>query len=143
MRTLLLELRPSALVETKLSDLLKQLGETVTGRTGTAVVVTCNGPCQLPAHVHETLYRIAQEACNNIVKHADATQVEICLTCVPSKHATIYICDNGIGFDPDEIRPDRLGLSIMRERVQVIGAKLTINSQPGRNTEVTVTWQAQ
>ena len=45
-------------------------------------------------------------------------------------------------FDPDEIRPDRLGLSIMRERVQVIGAKLTINSQPGRNTEVTVTWQA-
>jgi ligand-binding sensor domain-containing protein/signal transduction histidine kinase len=143
MRTLLLELRPSALVETKLSDLLKQLGETVTGRTGTAVVVTCNGPCQLPAHVHETLYRIAQEACNNIVKHADATQVEICLTCTPGKHATIYICDNGIGFDPDEIRPDRLGLSIMRERVQVIGAKLTINSQPGRNTEVTVTWQAQ
>ena len=79
MRTLLLELRPAALVEANLGDLLRQLAESVSGRSGIPVAVSLEG-CpvpDLPAEVHVALYRIAQEALNNVVKHAQAHRVEI------------------------------------------------------------------
>jgi len=68
MRTLLLELRPTALAEASLDDLLRQLGEAVTGRTGVPVTMTVEGRCALPEDVHVALYRIAQEALNNVAK---------------------------------------------------------------------------
>jgi signal transduction histidine kinase len=83
MRTLLLELRPTALVESSLDHLLQQLAEAVTGREGVPVKVTIEGQCQLSPDVHVALYRIAQEALNNVVKHAQASQVAVSLRCVP------------------------------------------------------------
>jgi signal transduction histidine kinase len=50
------------------------------------------------------------------------------------------ICDDGRGFDPDQIPPDRMGLGIMRERAEAVGAQLEIVSQTGRGTRLTVTW---
>ena len=73
MRTLLMELRPAALVEANMADLLRQLGEAVTGRTGVPVTVTVEGQYKFPPDVHVALYRIAQEALNNVVKHAQAS----------------------------------------------------------------------
>ena len=154
MRTLLLELRPAAMVETNLGDLLRQLGEAVTGRKGIPVQVAIEGPCTLPTDVHVALYRIAQEALNNVVKHARARRVTVSLRCAPSpstqrvgsapgeqaKSAELRICDDGRGFDPHCVPPDRLGLGIIRERAQAIDAALEIESQAGQGTKITAVW---
>jgi GAF domain-containing protein/HAMP domain-containing protein len=150
MRTLLLELRPAALVEASLDDLLHQLGDATTGRTGVPVKISIEGQIDLPPDVHVTLYRIAQEALNNVVKHSRASEVEVCLqrslsvaedTSGTLIRAELEVRDNGRGFDTSSIPPDRFGLGIIRERVQAIGANLTIQSQAGRGTRVAVDWK--
>ncbi len=149
MRTLLLELRPAALVETCLGDLLRQLGEAVAGRTGVPVTVSIQGQCAPPSEVHVALYRIAQEALNNVVKHAESSQVDVSLHCTtspggdgdaPRNQVELRVSDNGRGFDPDRIPPNRLGLGIIRERAQAIGAVLVVESQVGQGTQVKVVW---
>jgi ligand-binding sensor domain-containing protein/signal transduction histidine kinase len=152
MRTLLLELRPAALIETDLGDLLRQLGEAASGREGLPVEVTVDGQCRLPSEVHVALYRIAQEALNNVGRHARARNVQASLSCVgPGKdgavaegditRVTLRIGDDGRGFDPDRVPPNHLGLGIMRERAEKIGAELTIETEPGAGTTVTAVWQ--
>jgi signal transduction histidine kinase len=153
MRTLLLELRPAAVVETSLEELLRQLGEAVAGREGVPVTVEVEGLCELPADLHVALYRIAQEALNNVVKHAKASQVAVSLRCTPrlpspSLHegegagVKVELCirDDGRGFDPDDVSPEHMGLGIMRERAEAAGAQVGIDSQAGRGTQVTVIW---
>jgi signal transduction histidine kinase len=149
MRTLLLELRPATLVEANLGGLIQQLGEAVAGRTGIPVSVTVRGQCSVPSDVHVAIYRIAQEALNNVVKHARATQVEVTLSCATaarnidresSGRVELEVRDNGRGFDHDTIPPDSLGLRIIRERTQAIGARLRINSQVGAGTQIIVEW---
>ncbi len=151
MRTLLLELRPSVLAETRLEDLLHQLGEAASGKEGIPVNVMIEGDGILPVDVHLAFYRIAQEALNNIVKHARASQVTLRLGYglvarqepgqLPGASALLTIWDDGCGFDPVQVPPDHLGLGIMRERAQSIGASLTLNSHPGEGTQVTVLWE--
>jgi GAF domain-containing protein len=146
MRTLLMELRPTALAEANLGDLLRQLAEAVTGRTGLRVSVTVEGRCSPPSDVHVALYRIAQEALNNVVKHARASQVDIRLDCLSvtapgtKGRVELRVSDDGRGFDTGRIPPDRLGLGIIRERAQAIGAALQIESQSGQGTQVIVVW---
>jgi signal transduction histidine kinase len=153
MRTLLLELRPAALVETSLGDLLRQLGEAVTGREGVPVTVEVEGGCELPADLHVALYRIAQEALNNVAKHAKASQVAVSLRCTPrgpsaslqqgkgsAVKVELNIRDDGRGFDPHDLRPKGMGLGIMRERAEAVGAQLAIDSQTGHGTRLTVVW---
>jgi signal transduction histidine kinase len=152
MRTLLLELRPAALVEANLGDLLRQLAESVSGRSGIPVSVSLEG-CPVPDladEVHVALYRIAQEALNNVVKHAQAQRVEIRLWCSQEREGTqpgagvrveLRISDDGRGFDPATVSPDHLGLGIIRERAQAIGAQLRVESETGKGTAVEVMWQ--
>ena len=149
MRTLLMELRPAALVEASINDLLRQLSEAVTGRTGVPVAVVVEGECTLPSDVHVVLYRIVQEALNNVGKHAHASQVAVDLRCVPSsgtgvggeaRSVELHVWDDGRGFDPSCVPPECLGLGIMHERAVAIGAGLTIKSEVGRGTEVRVIW---
>jgi signal transduction histidine kinase len=146
MRTLLLELRPAALVETSLSDLLHQLAEAALGRAGVPVTTVVSGDCNLPSDVHVALYRIAQEALNNVIKHARASQAEVHLRCAAATDGTgreveLRIWDDGRGFDPQGIAPDHLGLGIMRERAEAIGAHLRIETRIGEGTEVSLTWK--
>jgi signal transduction histidine kinase len=151
MRTLLLELRPAALAETRLEDLLRQLGEAASGREGIPVSVTIEGQGELPAEVHIALYRIAQEALNNVVKHARASQVTVrlCYSCIerdesgmaPGLSVLLIIRDDGCGFDPTQVLHDHLGLGIMQERAHSIGASLTIDSHPGEGSQVTILWE--
>jgi GAF domain-containing protein/HAMP domain-containing protein len=147
MRTLLMELRPAALIEASLGDLLRQLGETVTGRKGIPVALDAKGEFVIPDDVHVALYRIAQEALNNVVKHADARQVAVSLRCLSSASGgnaagavKLCISDDGHGFDPTRIPPDRLGLGIIRERAQAIKATLEIESEPNSGTKIMVLW---
>lgn len=139
MRTLLLELRPAALVESDLPDLLRQLAEAFTGRTRIPIALELNDTCTLPPDVQVVLYRIAQEALNNIARHSQASHTSLRLqnsTC----QITLTIEDDGIGFDPASVPSNHLGLGIMAERVAAIGADLVIHSAPGKGTIVSVSW---
>jgi PAS domain S-box-containing protein len=139
MRTLLLELRPAALTEQELEVLLHQLAEAMTGRTRIPVSVEVRGSCSLPAEVRIALYRIAQEALNNISKHARASMARIDLGCCADS-ARLRISDDGRGFDPEGLPSGRLGMDIMRERAQAIGASLSVESQPGQGTCIQAEW---
>jgi PAS domain S-box-containing protein len=139
MRSLLVELRPNALVEIPLHTLLRQLSDAVIGRARLQVDLHVSGERALPPDVKITLYRIAQEALNNVVKHARAANVVVSLCLAPTVRLTV--ADNGSGFSPGCASGDHLGLKIMRERVDAIGARLTLDSTPGEGTQVTVVWQ--
>ncbi|MFH1524330.1 MAG: two-component regulator propeller domain-containing protein [Chloroflexota bacterium] len=138
MRTLLVELRPNALVEVPLPTLLRQFTEALKGRARIDIRLDSGGERKLPANVQICLYRIAQEALNNVVKHAQATQAVVTLEIDDVVRMTID--DNGMGFDPSAITADHLGLRIMRERAEAIGAKFSIDSKPGKGTQISVIW---
>ena len=87
--------------------------------------------------VKEVLYRIAQEALHNSVKHARATTVEVRL-CVLATGIMLEVFDNGVGFNPEQSFPGHLGLQSMRERVAHLGGTLQITSTPGRGTQIRV-----
>ncbi len=140
MRTLLLELRPSALTDAALPDLLRQLTEAVIGRSRLPVELYVDGDCCISADVQIVVYRIAQEALNNVVKYSRATLVSVNLRMRPEA-VFLSVVDNGIGFDPNQVPSNHLGLRIMRERAEAIGARLTIYSEPGEGTQVSVHWQ--
>jgi signal transduction histidine kinase len=140
MRTLLLELRPATLTQTRLSDLIKQLCEAFIGRSRLPIRLNIEGECELPPEVQVAFYRIAQESLNNVFKYARATQVDVNLFLAPA-HVHFETCDNGIGFDLSTSKPTSLGMRIMRERAQAIGAELQITSELGKGTCVALTWQ--
>ena len=139
MRTLLLELRPEALAEARMEDLLGQLGRVLTGRTGIPVTLDVAGRIKLPAAVQAALYRIAQEALNNIARHAQATQVAVGYDAEPG-WARLSISDDGCGFDVAGVGRDHFGLQNMHERAAAIGSSLHIESQPGAGTQIVVEW---
>ncbi len=139
MRTLLLELRPSALAEVDLPTLLRQLAEATTARARIPVQVTVRGEGTIPSEVKEVAYRVAQEALNNVVKHAQAPGAQVELT-LGAEGLVLAIYDEGRGFEPDRIPAGHLGLSIMRERAEAIGGILHVMSQPGQGTTVRLQW---
>jgi nitrate/nitrite-specific signal transduction histidine kinase len=139
MRTLLLELRPAALVGMQLGDLLRQLAEVTTGRARVPVTVTVEGQQSLSPDIQVALYRIAQEALNNVAKHAGASQATVSL-CRQPGGGKLCVSDDGQGFDLKDIPRESLGLGIMRERAEAIDATLTVESEIGRGTQVTVVW---
>jgi PAS domain S-box-containing protein len=139
MRTLLLELRPSTLTQTRLNDLIKQLCEAFIGRSRLPITLTIEGDCQLPPDVQIAFYRVAQESLNNVFKYARATQVNVRLFLSPSS-VHLETRDNGSGFDMSMVKPTSLGMRIMRERAEAIGADLQISSTPGSGTCVEMTW---
>ncbi len=147
MRTLLLELRPSALLESKLNDLMKQLAESAEGRSAIKVNLDVQQTKTLPEEVHISLYRISQEALNNVVKHAQATKVDLVLESRidnnQNQHVTLTISDNGSGFNPDSVRKDHFGLGIIHERAKLIGANLKLESKKGYGTLIRVEWSGR
>jgi PAS domain S-box-containing protein len=143
MRALLAELRPTTLTDAELGDLLRLLGSAFTGRTNIPVVEMIGDEGNLPAETQVAIYRICQEALNNIAKHAKASQVEIDLHHTP-QGLELHIRDNGCGFVPNEQPPSgHYGLGMMRERAETVGAILTITSQPGRGSEVAIRWEGK
>ena len=94
---------------------------------------------KLPAAVEEGLYRIAAEALNNALKHADATLVTITIA-IDEGQLALTVMDNGAGFAPDAVeRKGGLGLTSMQDRAGQLGGVLTIESAPGQGTTVRVT----
>ncbi|OGN92939.1 MAG: hypothetical protein A2Z71_01175 [Chloroflexi bacterium RBG_13_50_21] len=141
MRTLLLEMRPESLERAELKSLLTQLADAFIGRVRVPVTVDIKGDCELTHEVKIVFYRVAQEALNNIAKHSGARQVGLHLECQPGQ-LSLLVKDDGLGFDPATIAPEHLGIAIMRERANSIGAILKIESQVGQGTTVALDWKS-
>lgn len=139
MRTLLLELRPATLTQTRLSDLIKQLCEAFIGRSRLPIKLNIEGDRKLPPEVQVAFYRIAQESLNNVFKYARATEVNVSLF-LSASGAHFEVCDNGIGFDMSTAKPTSLGMRIMHERAEAIGADFHLSSTPGSGTCIEVIW---
>jgi signal transduction histidine kinase len=137
MRTLLFELRPAALADAELGYLLHQLAESITSRSRIPVEVHVEGECDLQPEMKVALYRITQEALNNVAKHAGASGARVNMSC-KSGEVLLVISDNGKGFDVASVHHESLGLGIMRERAKGIGAELKIDSKIGVGSEVRV-----
>ncbi len=139
MRTLLFELRPAALKQARLPDLLKQLSEAVMGRKRLPICLDVVGDCEIPCDVKVEMYRIAQESLNNVAKYARATRAELKVR-LEANQVHMEIKDNGIGFDQACVKPASLGLRIMRERAEAIHAELQVVSLQGQGTTVSLDW---
>jgi signal transduction histidine kinase len=142
MRTLLRELRPHAIEETDLVLLITHLSDGLSARQDIPAHLHLELSGVLPVNVHVALYRIAQEAMNNIAKHANASSVTVNLAGTDSR-AELVVIDDGYGFDQPESMKEGMGLGIMRERADEISADLSIVSEQDQGTTVTAIWQAE
>jgi two-component system nitrate/nitrite sensor histidine kinase NarX len=140
MRALLVELRPATLVKADMAELLRQLAEAVIGRSQIDVVVDIEPTPSLPGEVKVALYRIAQEALNNVAKHARARRVEVEFGARDGV-IVLRIRDDGCGFDLSTVPAGHFGLGNIHERAEGIGAQVSVDSAPGCGTQITVTWR--
>ncbi|MBE0687024.1 MAG: PAS domain S-box protein [Anaerolineaceae bacterium] len=141
MRTLLMELRPDALAEAELHDLLQHLTNAFIARARIPTDLEIDGNYDLPVDVKIGFYRIAQEALNNISKHADPERVTISLSFY-TETVDLIVEDDGQGFDISQNSgTDHYGLRIMKERADEIGAQLSITSQINHGTKVHLQWK--
>ncbi len=139
MRLLVYELRPLALEEGGLVSALQQRLDAVEGRAGVEAQLLVNDVVELPAAVEEELYRIAQEALNNILKHANARSVTVRIE-MDADRVQLTIEDDGCGFDPKSTASGGgMGLVSIRERCEGLGASLTIKSTDGMGTILQIT----
>jgi len=138
MRLLVYELRPPALEREGLVGAVQRRLGAVERRAGVKAHLLADDMIRLPACVEEGLYRIAQEALNNSLKHAVATSVTVCIR-VSDEHVELEVVDNGIGFNPDTTdNGGGMGLANMRERAKMLGGALRVVSAPGEGTKVSV-----
>lgn len=141
LRRLSREIRPTILDDLGLAPALEWLAQGMAERTGLSVTVEAPDD-RLPPAMETALYRIVQEALTNVVRHARATKVHVEVLREGSTVRAV-VRDDGQGFDVAATmarRGDRgLGLIGMRERVDALGGKLSIESSPGRGTEISLT----
>jgi signal transduction histidine kinase len=138
MRALLFELRPAALGERSLAHALREHVGAFTLRTGVPIALDMADDLTLPEAVEQAFFRIAQEALNNIARHAQARQARVTLTA--GRPARLLIADDGQGFQPEQIAAGSFGLHSMRERAAGIGARLEVRSAVGQGAEIIVEW---
>jgi signal transduction histidine kinase/streptogramin lyase len=136
MRLMVYQLRPGALEQGDLAGALQQRLDAVERRAGVDARLVVEGDCQLSPQVEEELYYIAQEALNNVLKHAQASKVRVNV-CLEGGEVTLEIVDDGQGFDPQAVRDaGGMGLLSMRERAEKLGGTLTLSSAPGAGTKI-------
>ena len=138
MRLLMFELRPDALREMALADLLQQALEALEARGEVVVESSLDRRDGLDPQVRIELYRIAQEALSNVARHSGATRAALHLQAGGPGQGVLRITDNGRGFDPALPVPGHFGLENMRSRAQAIGASFRLTSVPGHGTELLV-----
>jgi signal transduction histidine kinase len=137
-RRLAVELRPKALDDFGLVPALERLAETFSEQTNVTVdVQAALGDSRLPKEAETALYRIVQEALTNVIKHANARTVSVVLT-RKGESVAVVIEDDGRGFDPEATPDEGLGLVGMRERIALVGGRLSIESRPEHGTTVAV-----
>jgi len=136
MRLLMFELRPEALDQTPLADLLLHRVDALVCRGDIEVATSLARGEVLPPDTKMHVYRIAQEALSNASRHSGATHVHVEWRSEPDGGMSLRVGDDGCGFDPALSKPGHFGLANMRERAAEIGAVLVIDSAPGRGCEL-------
>ena len=142
MRALIFELRPGNLEQDGLVRALKTHASALQGRLGLPIVVESDVADRLPLPAEEVLYRIAQEALHNVVKHAAAHSVRVEVR-REGGGVRLRVDDDGKGFDPERVPDGHLGLAGMRARADRVGARFTCTSKPGDGTTVEVRMSAE
>lgn len=136
-RALIFELRPEGLREEGLVAALDKHAAAVAARHELNVEVDLpSTPLPLDPLVEEELYRLAQEAIHNAVRHSSAQVVKVSAGTDPVRGVWLEVADDGVGFDPTIHRPGHLGLRTMAERAARAGGDLVIESSPGEGTRV-------
>lgn len=138
MRALIFELRPESLQNEGLVAALTKQADALRARHKLELVTSFCPEPGISLDAKETLYRIAQEALQNVAKHASATQVELSLQ-MTDERLTLEVRDNGKGFDAGREFPGHLGMKSMPERAAQIGGEFHIQSHPDAGTVITVT----
>jgi PAS domain S-box-containing protein len=137
MQALIFELRPESLKTEGLVAALEKQAAALEARHEIPVEVTLCPEPDLPLEAKEALYRIAQEALHNTVKHAHAGRAELRLE-HGTEGTTLEVSDDGVGFDPETSFPGHLGLKSMRERAVRVGGELRVRSAPGEGASIHV-----
>lgn len=137
LRRLTTALRPAALDDLGLVSAIRRYAELYLGNAGVDYEVLDEGPAtRLDPALETVLYRVAQEAINNVVRHSQATRTKIEIRVLPSSVA-VTVQDNGIGFDSTEMSSrEGVGLQGMAERASLVGGRLLVDSGHGRGTTV-------
>jgi len=137
-RRALADLRSSELESFGLTRAIQNMANSAAQRGGFTVDFSMDKDLDmLPEDITHCLYRTAQESLENILRHASASSVSISLLSEADK-INLSIRDNGSGFDSSAIKKDLFGIRGMRERVEMLGGTLSIDSQPGSGTQVLV-----
>src|SRR2546429_9694538 len=135
MHALIFELRPESLeTEGLVAALTKQI-ESARARHGLEIIAEWCGEPELPYEVKEVVYRIAQEALNNVTKHAKARRVDVRMSCDDGE-VTLEVRDDGVGFASEDSFPGHLGLRSMRERATNVGGRVEVESAPLQGTRI-------
>ena len=137
MRALIFELRPEILEQEGLVAALRKQTEALEVRHQLSTEFMADAEPELPFASKQALFRVAQEALHNIVKHARAEKVALSLTVAP-KAVQLSVRDDGIGFNANTDYPGHLGLKSMRERVSALGGTLHLDSRTNKGTLLTV-----
>jgi signal transduction histidine kinase len=138
-RRLAVDLRPTTLDDFGVVTAIQRLCGDVAAKSAISVDfhATREGG-RMPREVESCLYRVVQEALTNVIKHAGADHVSVLLA-PGDRDLTLIVEDDGTGFAPSQVSPDRLGLVGMRERVALVGGSLTVEAAPGAGTTLRVT----
>jgi signal transduction histidine kinase len=139
MRSLIFQLRPTAVEEMGLVSALQQHLTTLQNQHGLSVELHLEGEPRLSPEQEVRLFRIVQEALNNVVKHAQTGQATVTFK-QDNGRLILEIADQGIGFDPNTIgtRQGTLGLASMRERAEMMGGVLTVETRPSEGVRLRV-----
>jgi signal transduction histidine kinase len=135
MRALIFELRPESLEQEGLVAALQRQVAALEARHQMSIALSVPGEPDAPLAVKEALYRIAQEALNNTLKHAAASTICVSLSCTEDEVA-LEVRDDGKGLDPSASFPGHLGLQSMRERATRLHGRFELESAPGAGTTV-------
>ena len=128
------DLRPAALERLGLAGALQALAEECSARAGFAIETKIEIEDKLAREEERVVYRLVQEALNNVIKHSEARSATVSASLVGG-YAEIDVRDDGQGFDPDLVNSGR-GLTGMRERIELFGGEIEIGSAPGEGTRV-------
>lgn len=139
-RRALQALRAAPLEDLGLCLAIKQLAQNASDRCGASLALTLPEGClDIPVDISQAFYRVAQEALENVVRHANAMHISLSL--IENEHGlTLRIIDDGVGFDPTQVASEVFGLKGLMERAERINGSCDINSQPNGGTRIIFRW---